>query len=59
MKQFCKAFVGQKLVWGVLLICLAAGCSQKETILDVETPDGGVEVQQDKETGEVSVEVED
>ncbi|MEZ6046427.1 MAG: hypothetical protein R3C11_12825 [Planctomycetaceae bacterium] len=35
-----------------------AGCDNKETILDVETPDGELEVERDKDTGSVDVEVE-
>lgn len=34
---------------------LLVGCDNKETLLDVETRDGGVEVQRDRGTGEVTV----
>lgn len=33
------------------------GCAEKETILDVETPRGEVEVERDIRTGETDVEV--
>jgi hypothetical protein len=33
----------------------AAGCSNKEKVLDVETPRGQVEVTRDRDTGEVNV----
>ena len=36
-----------------------AGCDDKETLLDVETPDGGVEVERDVETGNVTVDVDE
>ncbi|MEQ8846448.1 hypothetical protein [Botrimarina sp.] len=39
--------------------CLALGCDNKETMLDIDTPDGGVEVQRDRDTGEVDVEVDE
>jgi len=34
---------------------LLVGCNNKETLLDVETRDGGVEVQRDRDTGEVAI----
>jgi len=37
---------------------LLVGCDNKETLLDVETRDGGVEVERDRGTGEVTVDVE-
>lgn len=36
-----------------------AGCDNKETVLEVETRNGEVEVQRDRETGDVDVEVVD
>ncbi|MCO8123208.1 hypothetical protein NHH03_15780 [Stieleria sp. TO1_6] len=38
---------------------MVAGCDSKETLLDVETPSGGVQVEQDRNTGEVSVDVDE
>jgi hypothetical protein len=34
---------------------LLVGCDNKETLLDVDTRGGGVEVQRDRGTGEVTV----
>jgi hypothetical protein len=40
--------------------CLGlAGCERKETLVDVETPNGGVEVERNIDTGEVEVEAGD
>ena len=48
---------------GLLLIstCLlaSAGCNRKEKVLDVKTPGGGIEVERDKKTGDVDIQVED
>jgi hypothetical protein len=40
-------------------ICASTGCEDKETVLDVETPSGQVEVERDRGTGEVDVEATD
>jgi hypothetical protein len=42
------------IVLGAAIVC-AAGCENKETVLDVETPRGQVEVERDRDTGEVDV----
>ena len=34
------------------------GCDNKEKVLDVETPDGELEVERNTDTGEVDIEVE-
>lgn len=34
-----------------------SGCDQKETIIDVETPAGNIEVERSKRTGEVDVDI--
>ncbi len=34
-------------------------CDRKEKVLDVDTPGGGIEVERDKDTGAIDVEVED
>lgn len=39
-------------------IALVPGCDRKEKVIDVETPRTDVEVERNKETGEVDVEVE-
>ncbi len=33
-------------------------CDRKEKLLDVDTPDGGIKVERDKDTGEVDIKVE-
>ncbi|EMB18750.1 MULTISPECIES: hypothetical protein [Rhodopirellula] len=38
---------------------VVSGCDSKETVLDVETPDGGVEVNRDIDDGSLSVDVEE
>ncbi|KLU07344.1 putative transmembrane region and signal peptide protein [Rhodopirellula islandica] len=38
---------------------IVTGCDRKETVLDVETPNGGVEVNRDVDDGSVSVDVEE
>lgn len=43
------------LVTAMLAGFLLVGCNNKETLLDVETGDGGVEVQRDRDTGEVTI----
>jgi hypothetical protein len=35
------------------------GCERKETLVDVETPNGGVEVERNVDTGKVEVEAGD
>lgn len=32
-----------------------SGCDDKETVLDVETPEGDLEVERDVDTGEIEV----
>lgn len=60
----CELFEGLSSVAMALLFCgvlimpaTIVGCAQKETILDVETPRGEVEVERDLKTGKVDVEV--
>lgn len=36
---------------------LAFGCDRKETVLEIDTPDGGVTVQRDVDDGSISVDV--
>lgn len=45
------------LAAGLLAIpCGLGGCDRRETVVDVQTPAGSVEVQRDLDTGEVHVE---
>ena len=37
---------------------LFVGCDNKETIMDVDTPSGGVEIERDRATGEMTVDVD-
>jgi hypothetical protein len=43
----------------ILTAGLLAGCERKEKILDIETPEGGIEVERSLDSGEIDVEVED
>lgn len=38
---------------------VVAGCDSRETVLDVETPDGGLEVNQEVDDGLLGVDVEE
>lgn len=42
------------VVLSLAMIC-AAGCQNKEKVLDIETPRGQVEVERDRDTGAVDV----
>jgi hypothetical protein len=60
----CELFEGLSSVAVALFFCgvlimpaTIVGCAQKETVLDVETPRSEVEVERDRETGDVDVEV--
>lgn len=39
-------------------LALPFGCDRKEKILDIETPNGDIEVERSKDTGKVDVEVD-
>ncbi|TWT75203.1 hypothetical protein [Allorhodopirellula solitaria] len=44
----------------VMIAVVSTGCDRKETVLDVDTPGGGgVEVERNKETGAVTVDVDE
>ncbi len=43
----------------IALVACVAGCQQKETLLDVETSRGGVEIQRDKQSGDISIDVDE
>ncbi len=55
MKQTPKT--AALLAFATALATLA--CDRKEKVLDVDTPGGGIEVERDKDTGAIDVEVED
>ncbi len=40
-----------------LAALLTLGCDSKETLLEVDTPRGGVEIERDRDTGDVDVDV--
>lgn len=40
-------------------LAMTTGCDTKEEIVDIETPGGGVEVNEDTETGDLEVDVSD
>jgi hypothetical protein len=42
------------ILLGIAML-LSLGCENKEKVLDVETPGGQVEVERDRDTGEVDV----
>lgn len=47
---------------GALLAAVAlsiSGCENKEKVLDIETPGAQIEVERDRDTGDVDVEVTD
>ena len=54
--QFVQIFM---LTAALAVGCLIAGCSNRETILDVNTPDSGVQVERNTDTGEISIDVID
>jgi hypothetical protein len=43
---------------GGTAVCVLTGCEQKEKVIEVDTPNSEVEVERDKNTGDVEVEVE-
>jgi len=46
------------LVLGLAIAC-SAGCENKEKVLEVDTPEGEVDVTRDRDTGEIDVEATD
>lgn len=61
MKEIATAFVMPPMLMALALAAaLSLGCDKKETVLDVKGPRGGsIEVERDKETGAVDVDVQD
>lgn len=53
-KLLTPTLLGCTLMLGVAAVQI--GCDQKEKLIDIETPRGEVEVEQDKDTGEIDVE---
>ena len=53
-----RLLVGAAILFGGTLLA-STGCDQKETLIDVETPGGDLEVERDKSDGEVAVDVEE
>ena len=43
----------------LMTIAFISGCENDKEILDVDTPNGGIEVEQDRDTGAVEVETDD
>ena len=44
---------------GILSVAsLTAGCERKEKVLDIETPEGSIEVERSRDTGEIEIETE-
>ncbi|WP_182868176.1 hypothetical protein [Stieleria mannarensis] len=41
----------------IALVASVSGCQRKETVLDVDTPRGGLEIQRDRDGGNVSIQV--
>ena len=40
----------------LMAVAFISGCDNDKKILDVETPNGGVEIEQDRDTGAIEVE---
>ncbi len=53
--ELARTFAGGCLL--AAAITVAPGCDRKEEVIEVETPDKEVEVERDKDTGEVDVDV--
>jgi hypothetical protein len=47
------------LIAGSALLFGLTACKQKEKVLDVDTPGGGIEVERDKKSGEVDIKIEE
>jgi hypothetical protein len=63
MRSTYRSLVDVTIDGGILLIVAVAllafaGCERKETIIDVKTPRSDIEVERDKDTGNVTVEVD-
>ncbi|QDV71215.1 hypothetical protein Poly24_49490 [Rosistilla carotiformis] len=48
------------LISAFAVSCMLVGCDNKETLLDVDTPDGGgVEIERSRDTGAIDIEVDE
>ncbi|TWT93548.1 hypothetical protein [Neorhodopirellula pilleata] len=57
---FAKDLVNAFLLSAAFAVGLMLfGCDRKETVLDVDTPDGGVSVERDIDDGSISVDVDE
>ena len=56
MSPFVKITLSALLATGALFL---TGCDRKEKVIDIETPGGSLEVERDKDTGEVDIEAEE
>jgi hypothetical protein len=60
-KSLCPGLIAATTL--ALSVCIGAasfvGCERKERVLDVQTPEGSLEVDRNIDTGEVDVEVTD
>lgn len=54
-KLLTPTLLGCTLMLGAAAV--QVGCEHKEKLIDIETPRGEVEVERDKDTGDVDVEV--
>ncbi len=46
------------LTWAIIpILSTIAGCEQKEKVLDIEIPNGSIEVERSKGSGKVDVEI--
>jgi hypothetical protein len=58
IRELLAALALPQLILG-LCAALTLGCDNKETMLDVETPAGEVEVERDRDTGDIDVDATD
>ena len=56
MNRIARSFM---LIVAVAVGFTCVGCDNKETLMDVDTPDGGVEVERDRDDGSISIDVDD
>lgn len=54
ISELLTAFSLPPVLLGVAML-LSLGCENKEKVLDIETPNGQLEVERDRDTGEVDV----
>jgi hypothetical protein len=43
----------------VLWLSLLVGCEKKEKVVDIDTPQGGIEVERSTESGDIKIEIKD